>query len=611
MVNGDCLIILRIIASKLTYTTLHMKTFLKMLMATILGGAILLFIGFIVLASFASIANKDVVINKGSVLTINLNNVIYERADDNPFGAFNPLSQEPTSPLGLNDVLACLNTAANDDNIVGVYLKGGIPLTGNATLEEIRSAIHTFRESGKFVYSYSEIMTQKGLFLTSAADSIFMNPEGFFEWKGLNASVTYYKDALDKLGVKPVVLRATGNKYKSAVEPFLRQDMSPENEKQLSDLLGSVWADYLAEIGQSRNLDANTLNILADSMAITSPINAAKNGLIDATLYEDEVLNLMLSATGKDDIKNIELVSVHSYASKAKLGKGGYNDNKIAVVIAQGDIVSGSGSEYQIGSERIAEAIRKARKNDKVKAIVLRVNSPGGSALASEVIWREVDLARQQKPVVASMGSVAASGGYYISCFADTIVAQPTTVTGSIGAFGLFFTAEDLMHNTLGVNIENVKTNKYSDLGTLDRTLTASEMRMLIKQIDQVYGTFKKRVAEGRSLTSEYVDSIGGGHVYSGRDALKLGLVDVLGGLEDAIEIAKNMANIEGEDYRIVEYPELEDPFVKIMKQINGDYEAKLIKEKLGPYAKYVDMAESAKTMQGYQTHLGYDLTID
>lgn len=597
--------------SKLTYTTLHMKTFLKMLLATILGGAILLFIGFIVLASFASIANKDVVINKGSVLTINLNNVIYERADDNPFGAFNPLSQEPTSPLGLNDVLACLNTAANDNNIVGVYLKGGIPLTGNATLEEIRSAIHTFRESGKFVYSYSEIMTQKGLFLTSAADSIFMNPEGFFEWKGLNASVTYYKDALDKLGVKPVVLRATGNKYKSAVEPFLRQDMSPENEKQLSDLLGSVWADYLAEIGQSRNLDANTLNILADSMAITSPINAAKNGLIDATLYEDEVLNLMLSATGKDDIKNIELVSVHSYASKAKLGKGGYNDNKIAVVIAQGDIVSGSGSEYQIGSERIAEAIRKARKNDKVKAIVLRVNSPGGSALASEVIWREVDLARQQKPVVASMGSVAASGGYYISCFADTIVAQPTTVTGSIGAFGLFFTAEDLMHNTLGVNIENVKTNKYSDLGTLDRTLTASEMRMLIKQIDQVYGTFKKRVAEGRSLTSEYVDSIGGGHVYSGRDALKLGLVDVLGGLEDAIEIAKNMANIEGEDYRIVEYPELEDPFVKIMKQINGDYEAKLIKEKLGPYAKYVDMAESAKTMQGYQTHLGYDLTID
>ncbi|AEV33937.1 signal peptide peptidase SppA, 67K type [Owenweeksia hongkongensis DSM 17368] len=588
-----------------------MKTFLKMLLATILGGAILLFIGFIILASFASLANKEVVIEKGSVLTINLNNVIYERADDNPFGAFNPLSQEPSFPLGLNDILASLKTAANDDNIVGVYLKGGIPMTGNATLEEIRNALRTFRESGKFVYSYSEIMTQKGLFLTSEADSIFMNPEGFFEWNGLNASVTYYKDALDKIGVKPVVLRATGNKYKSAVEPFLRQDMSPENEKQLSDLISSVWGDYLAEISKSRNLDANTLNTLADSMAITSPITAAKNGLIDAPLYEDEVLNLMLPATGKDDIKDIDFVSVHTYASDAKLGKGGYNDNKIAVVIAQGDIVSGKGSEYQIGSERIAEAIRKARKNDKVKAIVLRVNSPGGSALASEVIWREVDLARKEKPVVASMGSVAASGGYYISCFADTIVAQPTTVTGSIGAFGLFFTAEELMHNTLGVNIENVKTNKYSDLGTIDRTLTASEMRMLIRQVDQVYGTFKKRVAEGRGFTEEYVDSIGGGHVYSGRDALELGLVDVLGGLEDAIQIAKNMANIEGSEYRVVEYPELEDPFVRLMKQINGDFEAKLIKEKLGPYANYIDMAENAKTMQGYQTHLGYDLTID
>lgn len=588
-----------------------MKTFLKMLLATILGGAILLFIGFIVIATLVSITEKKTVIKDGSVLTINLNNVIYERAADNPFGAFNPLSQEPEFPLGLNEILASLKTASKDDKIVGVYLKGSIPMTGNATIEEIRNALSKFKESGKFVYSYSEIMTQKGLYLASEADSIFMNPEGFVEWKGLSASVTYYKDALDKIGVKPVVLRATGNKYKSAVEPFLRQDMSPENHKQLDDLLTSVWGDYLADISQSRNLDATTINTLADSMAVTSPKTAAQHKLIDAPLYEDQVLELMLPATGKSQTKNIDFVSVHSYASSAKLGKGGYSDNKIAVVIAQGDIVSGQGSEYQIGSERIASAIRAARKNDKVKAIVLRVNSPGGSALASEVIWREVDLARQTKPVVASMGNVAASGGYYISCLADTIVADPTTITGSIGAFGLFFTAEDLMHNTLGVNIETVNTNKYSDLGTLDRTLTDAEMKMLIRQIDQVYGTFKQRVAEGRGLTESYVDSIGGGHVYSGRDALKLGLVDVLGGLEDAINIAKDMANIEGDEYRIVEYPELEDPFQKLLDQVSGDYATKVVKEKLGPYAKYIDIAEKTEAMKGFQTHLGYELTID
>ena len=588
-----------------------MKTFLKMLLATILGGAILFFIGFIVLTTFVSLAQKEQVIENGSVLTINLNNVIYERADDNPFGAFNPLSQEHEFPLGLNEVLAGLKTAANDDKIVGVYLKGGIPLTGNATLTEIRHALKEFRESGKFVYSYSEIMTQKGLYAVSEADSIFMNPEGFVEWKGLSASVTYYKDALDKIGVKPVVLRATGNKYKSAVEPFLRQDMSPENYKQLDDLLNSVWEDYLTDISESRNLNAAELNELADSMAITSPITAAQHKLIDAPMYEDEVLNLMLPATGKSDTKKIDFVSIHSYASKSKLGEGGYNDNKIAVVIAQGDIVSGQGSEYQIGSERIAEAIRQARKNDKVKAIVLRVNSPGGSALASEVIWREVDLARQTKPVVASMGNVAASGGYYISCLTDTIVAQPTTITGSIGAFGLFFTAEDLLNNTLGVNIETVTTNKYADLGTLDRSLTDGETRMLIKQVDQVYATFKKRVAEGRNLSESYVDSIGGGHVYSGRDALELGLVDILGGLETAISIAKDMANIEGDEYRVVEYPELEDPLVRLMKQINGDFETRLLKEKLGPYAKYMDLAEKTQSMKGFQTHLGYDLVID
>lgn len=587
-----------------------MKTFLKMLLATILGGLILFFLAFIVLASIASLAQKEIIVQKGSVLSMDLNNVIYDRAADNPFGAINPLSQEPGYPLGLNDILAALKAAADDDKIVGVYLKGGIPMTGNATLQEIRTALREFRESGKFVYSYSEIMTQKGLYVCTEADSIFMNPEGFFEWSGLSASVTYFKEGLDKLGVEPVVFRATGNKYKSAVEPFLRQDMSEENRNQLTDLLGSVWGDYLNDISISRKMDVEKLNMLADSMALTSPKTAAEAGLIDATLYEDQVLEMILKHTDKSDIKDIPFISIGSYASTTSLGEGGYSDDKIAVVIAQGDIVSGRGSEYQIGSERIAEAIRKARKNDKVKAIVLRINSPGGSALASEVIWREVDLARSVKPVVASMGNVAASGGYYIACFADTIVAQPTTITGSIGAFGLFFTAEELLNDKLGINIETVTTNKYADLGTVDRKLTPAEHRMLVRQIDQVYATFKQRVAQGRKLSESYVDSIGGGHVYSGRDAMKLGLVDMMGGLETAIDVARDLAGIEGE-YRIVEYPELEDPITRLLRQLSGDYETSLIKQKLGPYSKYLEMAEQAKNLQGIQTHLGYSITIE
>lgn len=587
-----------------------MKTFLKMLLATITGGILLFVIGFIILASFVSVAEKKVSVESNSILKIEINNSIKERTDNNPLAALNPLTGQPEPPLGLDEILSSLKAAATDDNIIGVYLKGGLPLTGSGTLTEIRDALREFRKSGKFVYSYSEIMSQKGLYLVSEADSIFMNPAGFFEWRGLSASVAYYKNAMDKLGLQPVVLRATGNKYKSAVEPFMRQDMSPENHLQLDNLLNSVWNTYLTDISAARKIDINQLNLLADSMAVTSPQQALENKLIDAVGYEDQILRSFLKKTGKDDFEDIPFVSPTRYAENHNLGQGGYSDQKIAVIIAQGDIVSGDAGEYKIGSDRIAEAIRKARKNDNIKAIVLRVNSPGGSALASEVIWREVQLARQAKPVVASMGDLAASGGYYISCFADTIVAQPTTITGSIGAFGLFFTGEELMHDKLGINIETVKTNKYGDLGTFDRSMTETEKRMLIKQVDQVYNTFKERVATGRNLALPFVDSIGGGHVYSGVDAQKLGLVDVLGGLETAIGIAKNMAHIDG-DYRIVEYPELEDPYTRIIKMLSGDYESNAIKSKLGEYARYFDLIEKAKVMQGYQTRMDYELQID
>ncbi len=587
-----------------------MKTFLKMLLASILGGAILFFVGFIILMSFASLAEKEVVIKDNTILRIDLNNVIKERSDENPFSGFSPFSGMPEQPMGLNKVLRSLENASTDDRIKGVYIKGGVPLTGHATITELRDALEKFRESGKFVYSYSEILTQKGYYLVSESDSVMMNPGGFFEWSGLSASVSYYQNALEKLGVEPVVLRATGNKYKSAVEPFLGQEMSAENRAQLTDIIGSIWGTYTEAISKSRNMDAATLNTLADSMAVSSAAKAFESKMIDAIIYEDEVLNLLAAKTGKDDVKDINFISPSKYADNGPDKKGKYDSDRIAVIIAQGDIGGGDGGEYSIGSDRIAKAIRKARTNKKVKAIVLRVNSPGGSALASEVIWREMMLAREEKPVVASMGDVAASGGYYISCFADTIVAQPTTVTGSIGAFGLFFTAEELLHDKLGINIETVKTNHYSDIGTLDRSLTPKEHQILVNQVDEIYRVFKTRVAEGRGFEMDYVDSIGGGHVYSGTRALQLGLVDVLGGLNTAIEIAHNMAGL-GDEYRVVEYPELEDPLMRFIQEMTGEYETKMINEKLGSMAHYFNMMQKVEKMQGYQTRLDFELIIE
>lgn len=589
-----------------------MKTFLKMLLATVLGGLVLMFIFFIffgIFVSALSLSDKEVVVEQNSILTLDVNNVIYERAEDDPFSGFNPLSGKPENAIGLNNILKAIEAAKDDERISALFLNGGIPLTGAATLKEIRNAILDFKESGKKVYSYSEIMTQKGLYLASVADSILMNPEGFMEWKGLSISVSYYKDALDKLGLKPVVLRATGNKFKSAVEPYMLQEMSEANRLQLTQLLSSVWSDYLGEVADSRSQSVEHLNEVANKFAVTSPREAVDYGLIDETAYKDQLLEHFESITSSTAIEDIPFIGVSSYLDGTNTRKGTAGSDKIAVIIAQGEIVDGKGNEYSIGSKRISSAIRKARLNDKIKAVVLRVNSPGGSALASEVIWREVALTKEVKPVVASMGDLAASGGYYISCFADTIVANSNTITGSIGAFGLFFTGEELMHDKLGINIETVKTNEYSDLGTFDRSLTETEQALLIHQVDKVYGTFKNRVAEGRGLDVNYVDSIGQGRVWSGSDALELGLVDVIGDLNTAISIAADMAELE--EYRIVEYPKLEDPIERLLEDLTGGYKARVIQNSLGEYGRYFDFYQKAMSMQGYQTHMGYEIVID
>ncbi len=588
-----------------------MKTFLKMLLATIIGGFIFLFLGFILVVSLVSLAEPKTVVQPNTVLRMDLNTIIYDRADNNPLAGFDPFSMQPEAALGLDQIMAALKAAKEDDNILGIYLSGGIPLSGHATMKEVYHALQDFRSSGKFVIGYTDIITQKGLYLASAADSFFVNPEGILEWNGLNASVTYYKEALGKIGLQPEVLRATNNKFKSAVEPYLLQEMSEANRTQLSTLLSSVWGTYLSDIAEAKGVDKAKLDELADEFLITNPKRAAEEKLISGTAYYDEVLEILMRKTGEDKLKDINYINVRKYSEGKKLGgTKAIDKQRVAVIIAQGEIRDGQGDEYTIGSARISEAIRKARLNDKVKAVVLRVNSPGGSALASEVIWREMDLTRQVKPVIASMGDLAASGGYYISCFADTILAQPNTITGSIGAFGLFFTGEELMHDKLGLNIETVPTNKYSDLGTFDRSLSESEKALLVKQVDKIYNTFKERVAEGRGLSLAYVDSIGQGRVWSGKDAQRLGLVDLMGGLSDAIALAAEKAGIS-EEYSVSVYPEQEDPFTQIIEQLSGDYQAKALERELGEYAQYFHLLKDIKNREGFQTRLEYELEIE
>lgn len=588
-----------------------MKSFLKMLLASILGGALLLFIIFVVFASLISISEPKLDIAENTILKIDLNTSLVDRARDNPFASFDPLSGEPEAALGLTDILAGLNAAKEDPDIVGIYLDGGIPMGSAALVTELRNALAKFKESGKPIYGYSEILSQKGLYLATVADTFMVHPEGVIEFTGLSAAVTYYKKALDKLGVEPVVLRATGNKFKSAVEPFLTSEMTEANRYQLSTMLSSIWTSYLNDIEASTGVTAQAMNAAADTLSLFNPAEAVALGLIGRTGYVDEMHGHLSKLAQVETIKEVAFTTLSEYAEgRDILGNKDFQTDKIAIVIAQGGIEGGEGDEYTIGSQRIARAVRRARKDDKVKAIVLRVNSPGGSALASDVIWREIDLARKEKPVIASMGGLAASGGYYISCFADTIIAQPNTITGSIGAFGLFFTAEELLNEKLGINIETVTTNKYADLGTPDRSLRPGAKKILIQQVDRVYNTFKSRVAEGRGLSMAYVDSIGQGRVYTGIDAMELGLVDMMGGLETAVQIAAEKAGLETA-YRVVEYPEPKDPLKEFIKKFSKSMEAKIWGDRLGEYAKLLQPLKELEKRQGLQMRMEYDLEIE
>jgi protease-4 len=590
-----------------------MKQFFKFMFASALGLVVGIFLLFAILAGIgASMGDKQTVeVKDKSVLHVKLNFEIKERGVSSPFGNFDPQTFEAKPSVGLNDILAILKNAANDDKVKGIYLDMQSVPAGMATIEEIRNALLQFKESGKWIISYSEVYSQKAYYLASVSDELWLNPQGMVEWKGLGSQMMFLKGMFEKLEVEPQIIRY--GKFKSAVEPLILDKMSAANRMQTMTYLNDLWNKILQGTSEGRGKTIEELDGFAQNATIQNGKDALENGLVDKLLYKDEVmvnLRAKLEIENEDDKINFIGLAKYKDAPKAKVdGEKVTKKEKIAIVYAVGSIESGQGDDETIGSERISAEIRKARKDDKIKAIVLRVNSPGGSALASDVIWREVVLAREAKPVVVSMGDVAASGGYYIACAADTILAQPNTITGSIGVFGVLMNAQKMMNNKLGIMIDTAKTNRFADLGTPFRPLTSLEREIVQNGVNEIYEDFITKVGQGRGMTTAQVDSIGQGRVWSGEDALENGLVDLLGGIDDAVEIAANMAEVE--NYRVVEYPAQKDPIEQIIKEISGQGEEVFLKHRLGQYYEYVKDVEDLMKMEGVQARLPYQLYID
>lgn len=587
-----------------------MKDFFKYLLATIVGillsGFLMMIIFFGIIGAMISMGDKPVEVKENSLLILKLDNPIVDRASNNPFEGFNPMTMSASKQLGLYDIIKAINNAAEDENIKGIFIENRSIPAGAATIEEIRDALIKFKESGKFIVAYCDGYSQKAYYLTSIADKIMLNPEGMVEWSGLRSEVMFYKNAFEKLGVEPQILRH--GKFKSAVEPFMLDKMSPENREQISTYMGSIWNHWVAGISQARNIPVEKLNAFANEMTIRNAKTAYENGIIDSVVYKDQVIDYLKTLTGIEEKKDLNAIEIAKYIKVPSKKKKGLAKDKIAVVYASGQIVDGDGSAEDVGGDKFSKAIRQARRDSTVKAIVLRINSPGGSALASEIIWREVTLAKQVKPVIVSMGDVAASGGYYIAAPADTILASPTTITGSIGVFGMYFNVKEGMNKKLGLTVETVKTNEFSDFGTIYRPMTAEERNVGQQVVEEIYQTFIAHVAEGRGMAVEQVDNIGQGRVWSGTNAKEINLVDSYAGLARAIEIAAEKVGLE--KYRVTELPKLEDPFEALIKDITGSARAWIIGDELmTTYKPYEQMMKMVRN-QGVQARIPYEIEI-
>lgn len=587
-----------------------MKQFFKMMFASMLAMLVTFFIAMIIfiavigtlISSATSSTEKKVDVKENSVLHLKFDYEIKDRTSNNPFENIDFSTFEAQENLGLDLILTNIEKAKTDDRIKGIYLDLTSMRTGMASIEEIRNALKDFKKSGKWIMSYSEVYTQSTYYLASLSDKIYVNPAGLVEMRGLATQLMFFKNALEKLDVEMQIIRH--GKFKSAVEPFMLDKMSDSNREQMNLILSTAWGSMLKDISESRKISIEELNAIADDIKIQTADDAIKFGFVDKKMFKDEVLEELKAKTGATSYNDINYISLRKYSNaKAKANK---SKNEIAIVYASGEINSGKSKDGTMGSETISEAIREARLDDNVKAIVLRVNSPGGSALASDVMWREVVLAKKVKPVVVSMGDVAASGGYYIACAADKIVASEKTITGSIGVFGVIPNAQGLFNNKLGITFDVAKTNKHGDIMTIFRPLTAEEKDIIQIGVEKIYDDFITKVGEGRGMSKEEIDNIGQGRVWTGLDAKKIGLVDEIGGIDKAIAIAKDLAKLT--DYKTVDYPKLKDPFEQFIISLSEGAEAKILKTYMGENYKYYQKVQTIGTQSGYMTRMPYEI---
>ena len=589
------------------------KIFLAALLAFVLGSFAVLFIWILILVgAMGSMSTPMTPVMENTILKIDFAENITDSPSTNPFAGLDFNTMQMTQSLSLMQTLRAVEAAAADDRIKGIYLRmnglGGPEGTG--VMEELHAALMQFKESGKFIVSYNESYSQGSYYLATTADKIYLQPEGSMDWSGMSSQVIFYKGLLDKLNLKVEVFRPTVCKYKSAVEPYILKELSPANRAQMQQLVGSLWQTLNESVSAARGISVEELNRIADGLEVMLPQEALAHKMIDGVIYEDQ-MNEVFEELGveADEEGDYHMISLGEYAAQVGPDLKQFSAPQVAVVYAEGQIVDGEGTGEMIYGNSLAEKIRTVREDDQVKAVVLRVNSPGGSALASDVIWREMELLKSEKPIIVSMGSYAASGGYYISAPADVIVADKMTLTGSIGVFGMFLNPIDALKNKLGVTIDGVKTNRSAGMGTLS-PLTAQERKAIMRGVDRVYSTFTEHVAQGRNLPLEKVLEVAEGRVWSGTDALPIGLIDGHGGLKYAIALAAEKADL-GDEYRVVE--QLDTPtglaayFSAFSARVKASWEA----SELGVMMKEYRKVQEALSQQGVVMYSPYKVTLE
>lgn len=587
-----------------------MKDFIKYTMATIVGivlcSIIMTIISIVSIAGMAASEGMTAPIGDKSILRISLQGSIEEQAAEDPLTL---LTGGEMQNIGLDEALEALEKAKDNDKILGIYLEGGALSATPATLTELRHALVDFKKSGKFIYAYADTYTRAAYYLCSVADKVNLNAKGMLDWSGLASQPMFYKDVLEKVGVKMQVFKV--GTYKSAVEPYICTEMSDANREQVTSYLTSIWNNMLADVAASRKMKVDALNALADSMTVLSaPENAVKGGLIDNLCYISDVkadLKKLAEIDEDDDLKFVSITDVaKSETLKSKISE------EVAVYYAYGDIVddvaAGYSQNHQIVAKQVTQDLQKLREDKDVKAVVLRVNSGGGSAYASEQIWHEVKLLREKKPVVVSMGGLAASGGYYISCAANKIYAEPTTLTGSIGIFGMIPDMSELMTQKIGLKFDVVKTNAMSDLGAMGRPFNEAEANLMQNHINEGYELFTGRVAEGRKIAQDSVKVIAEGRVWTGEQGLKIGLVDKLGDLNDAIAAAAKLAKME--KYSIGRYPEPEPWYTQLLNKEKSSYLESEMRAMLGEYYTAFSTIRTIGKQNPIQARIPYDPNI-